>query len=92
MSTIAQDSTRVNKYNQFKSNLDLLTEVFINGDQLVRNGNLLLTMVSTEIDSGEETSWTKQDFNDMLNLRNLTLAPIMQNASFAAEFIPYIIL
>ena len=91
MSTIEQDAARVNKYNQFKSNLGLLMEIFTEGDSLVKNGNELLTAVKSEIDSGAETAWTKQDFNDMLELRTQVLAPIIGNISFAAQFTPYIL-
>lgn len=89
MSTIEQDATRVNKYKQFKSNLGLLMEIFTEGDSLVKNGNELLTAVQSEIDSGDPTAWTKQDFNDMLAMRNAVLAPIMENASFTLQFTPY---
>lgn len=89
MSTIEQDAARVNKYNQFKSNLGLLMEIFTEGDSLVKNGNELLTAVKAEIDSAEPTAWTKKDFNDMLAMRNAVLAPIMENASFAMQFTPY---
>lgn len=91
MSTIEQDAARVNKYNQFKSNLGLLMEIFTEGDSLVKNGNELLTAVKSEIDSGIETAWTKKDFNDMLELRAQVLAPIIGNISFAAQFTPYIL-
>ena len=91
MSTIEQDAIRVNKYNQFKGNLNLLTEIFMEGDSIVKNGNELLIIIKNELDSGESTSWTKQDFNDMLIMRNSVLEPIIQNTSFAMQFERYII-
>jgi hypothetical protein len=89
MSTIAQDAARVKKFEQFKNDQELLTDIFIHGDAIVKQGNETLTAIKAEIDSGVETAWTKQDFNDMLAMRNAVLAPIMENASFAAEFTPY---
>lgn len=91
MSTIEQVASRVNKYNQFTSNLDLLIELFTSGDVLVKKGNELLTIIKTEIDTGVETVWTKEDFNTMLYMRNAILTPIFENASFAMQFDPYII-
>lgn len=89
MSTIAQDAARVKTFEQFKSDQKLLTDIFIHGDAIVKQGNEILTKIQTEINSGEETAWTKQDFNDMLDMRNAVLAPIMENASFAKQFDPY---
>lgn len=91
MGTIEQDAIRVNKYNEFKNHLDLLIELFSNGDTFVKNDNDLLTSIQQEIDSGQPTAWTKQDFNDMLAMRNAVLTPIMENASFAKQFTAYIL-
>lgn len=91
MSTIEQESIRLIKYNQFKSNFNLLTEIFTEGDTIVKYSNSLLESIKQEIDSGVNTAWTKQDFNDMLNIRNQVLGPIIGNISFALQFDNYII-
>ena len=91
MSTIQQDVDRVAKYKEFVDNLSIVGDLFINGDVFVKSGNETLTDVKNEIDSGNETAWTKKDFNDMLELRAQVLAPIIGNISFAAQFTPYIL-
>lgn len=91
MSTIAQDAARVKTFEQFKLDQELLTDIFIHGDAIVKQGNETLTSIQSEINSGAETAWTKKDFNDMLELRAQVLAPIIGNISFAAQFTPYIL-
>lgn len=91
MSTIQLDTERVKKYNDFLEQCDLLVGLFSNGDIVVKKMNSLLTEIRSSIDNDVETSWTKQDFNDILYMRNQILAPIIGNISFAAEFTPYTI-
>lgn len=56
MSTIEQESIRLIKYNQFKSNFNLLTEIFTEGDTIVKYSNSLLESIKQEIDSGVNTA------------------------------------
>lgn len=88
-SKIELDYRRLMDYQKLKNNLIAVEDHFRVGDILIKEVNSILQNVKDMIDLGLDTSFTPQDFNDMLNLRNQTLAPIFQNASFAVEFNAY---
>lgn len=83
---IELDNIRIQKYQALKTNLEAVCEHFRVGDILVRAVNDILAETQGLIDTNGETAFTKADFNVMLDLRNEVLAPIFQNASFAAHF------
>lgn len=89
MTKIELDYKRIEDYQKLSNNLIAVEEYFRHGDILLREVNGLLQEVKTLIDTESETSFVKQDFDDMLNMRNTILAPIFQNASFAVQFTPY---
>ena len=89
MTKIELDYKRLMDFQKVSNNLISIGEHFRIGDILVKEVNSILTEIKDLIDLGLETSFTKQDFNDILDLRNNVLAPILQNASFAAEFAKY---
>lgn len=89
MTKIELDSIRISKYQELKNNLEAVKEFFRHGDVLIRQVNNVLQEIKNLIDNTEETSFTQEDFNDMLTMRNEVLAPIFQNASFAVEFTLY---
>ena len=86
---IELDELRMIKFQKLRNNLDVVKEYFRHGDILIKEVNSTLEETRSLIDSNSETSFTQQDFNDMLDIRNAVLSPIFQNASFAQEFIPY---
>ena len=90
-SQIELDDYRVAKYQFVKNNLAAVEEKFRHGDILIKEINQVLEDIKNDIDNNIPTSFTKQDFNDILELRNTALLPIMQNASFAKEFPIYIL-
>jgi hypothetical protein len=89
MIKIELDNLRILKYQELKNNLEAVKEFFRHGDILLKSVNSTLQATKDLIDNKEETSFTPNDFNEMLTLRNEVLYPIFQNASFAVEFIPY---
>jgi len=80
------DYKRLMDYQQVKINLNAIEEHFRVGDILLKEVNNILLVTKNAIDLEEETSFTKEDFDDMLTMRNTILVPIFQNASFAVEF------
>lgn len=89
MTKIELDYKRIGDYQKLSNNLTAVEEYFRHGDILLREVNSLLQEVKTLIDTESETSFVKQDFDDMLLMRNTVLGPIFQNASFAVQFTPY---
>lgn len=90
MSTkIEKDFQRVATYQKISNNLDVVREYFRHGDILVREVNDMLENMKNEIDGIEETAYVPQDFNDVLDLRDITLGPIFQSSSFIREFTKY---
>lgn len=87
---IELDTLRISKYQDVKNNLEAVKEFFRHGDILLKQVNEILSEVKRLIDNNEETSFTKEDFDSMLILRNEVLMPIFQNASFAVQFPMYI--
>lgn len=88
---IELDEIRLSKYQFVKNNLAAVEEHFRHGDILIKEINQVLEDIKNDIDGDIPTLFTKQDFNDILELRNTALLPIMQNASFAKEFPIYIL-
>jgi len=89
MTKIELDYKRIGDYQKLSNNLTAVEEYFRHGDILLREVNSLLQEIKTLIDTESETSFVKQDFDDMLLMRNTILGPIFQNASFAVQFTPY---
>lgn len=89
MTKIELDELRISKFQKLRNNLEVVKEYFRHGDILIREVNITLEETRNLIDSTSETSFTQEDFDDMLNIRNEVLSPIFQSASFAQEFIPY---
>lgn len=85
------DYKRVMIYQSINNNLNAVTEYFRHGDLLIKEVNSYIENIQLEIDNNGETSFSKQDFNDILDIRNNVLFPIFQNASFAQTFDPYVI-
>ena len=86
---IELDYQRMLTYQRLRNNLEAVGELFRQGDTLIKTVNSILSDTRLKIDLGEETSFTKQDFDDMLAMRNLILTPIFYNASFAVQFETY---
>lgn len=89
MTKIELDNLRISKYQELKNNLEAVKEFFRHGDILIKQVNSTLEEIKTLIDKNIETSFSKDDFNDLLDLRNEVLFPIFQNASFAKAFEKY---
>jgi hypothetical protein len=80
---------KANKFRDRVNDLKAIGEAFRHGDILVRNYNKFLNDVKTLIDAGDESTYTKQDFDDLLDMRNELFQPIMENLSFIEAFERY---
>ena len=89
MTKIELDNLRLSKYQELSNNLETVKEFFRHGDILIKQINTILEEIKNLIDNNLETSFTREDFNYMLDLRNNVLFPIFRNASFAKEFDKY---
>lgn len=86
---IEETITLADKFRQRQNDFLAIAEAFRHGDILVRNYNRFLTDIKAIIDSGDESTYTKQDFDDLLDMRNELFQPIMENMSFIKSFDRY---
>lgn len=86
---IQQTINLANKFSEKVNDLLAIGEAFRHGDLLVRNYNKFLSDIKDLIDSGDESTYTKQDFDDLLDMRNELFQPIMENMSFIQTFDRY---
>lgn len=86
---IEQTLALADKFRDKINDLRAIAEAFRHGDLLVKNYNKFLIEIQTSINSGDESTYTKQDFDDLLDMRNDLFGPIMQNMSFIENFERY---
>jgi len=88
MTEIEIDNERLNIYQEFRNNLNAVEEFFRHGDILVKKVNDTLLEIRRALVNSEPSVFSEDDYTEMLNLRNSTLYPIFQSASFAVEIPP----
>lgn len=82
-------SLKLKEYDQLSKGIVDVSILFQKGDALVKELNHLITSIREVIDTNGETSWTKEDFNFIVQQRDDVLNAIKESLSYYVEFQKY---
>lgn len=89
-SKIELDAKRIEDYQKLINNMKLIEEYFRHGDLMLREVNNILEGTKHLIDNNLETSFTKDDFDVMLNVRDKSITNIANMLSVTRPISYYV--